>query len=134
MRLARSMDDKLPSLFNVLVDKTKGEWYPSSSEYDAYVVPALTHYEYGRPDWLRQWPGRKRYAVKVTDYLPEAETYYLVQAFYENESGEESIPADQYAYQLGQNKVHLWIKPGRYVLRILDSEGNTLREWPDTLY
>ncbi len=133
MRMARRLDDKVPALFNVLVDKTSGEWYPSTSEYDAYVVPALTHYEYGRPDWIRQWQGRERYVVEVTDYLPVADTYYLVQAFYEHESGDDSIPADQYAYQRGQDEVQLWLKPGTYVLRILDSAGKILWEWSDTV-
>jgi hypothetical protein len=133
MRLARRLDNQVPSLFNVLEDTTSGDWYPSSSDYDACIIPSLTHYEQGRPDWLRQWPGRKRYIVEVADYLPVDDSYYLVQAFYEDESAEDSIPADQFAYQLGQKDVHVWLKPGQYILRVLDSEGRILRQWSDTV-
>lgn len=115
---------------NIFINKrTDGVLTDKRQLYDVAIVPSVTKYLNGRPDWLVEMPDRKRISVDVSRYRPEGSAYFLVQAIYENEDEELAIPADQYAYQKARKNVLLLLKKGSYFIRVLDSKGNVLKKW-----
>jgi hypothetical protein len=73
------------------------------------------------------------YNITVKKFQP-TNGYNIVQAIYNNEDLLFSIPADQYAYKKGTDKVSLVLKKGsKYLIRILGYDGNVLKEWHERL-
>jgi hypothetical protein len=114
---------------NVFINKrTAANLTDKGKLYDVVIVPSLTRYINGRPDWLVEKPGRKRINVDVSRYQPESSAYFLVQAIYVNEDEGLAIPADQYAYQKDRKTVLLLLKKGNYFICALDSGGYVLKK------
>ncbi|HKI79123.1 MAG TPA: hypothetical protein VKA26_11330 [Ignavibacteriaceae bacterium] len=120
------------NFFNVLVDKKTDSIF-TRQYYDISIVPSLDNYYEGRPDWLINMPGRKKLYINVEQFQPADSSYFLVQAIYESEDSVRAIPADQFAYQQGQNNVLLLLKPNIYNIRILNNKGYVLKEWREEL-
>lgn len=115
---------------NILTDKKTGIFLTvNEGIFDVAVVPSLTEYINGRPDWLIEMPGRQKLDIDVSKKQPGDSTYFLVQAIYANEDTELAVPADQYAYQKGRKHVLLLLKKGNYIIRVLDNQGNILKKW-----
>jgi hypothetical protein len=85
----------------------------------AVFHPAWTPVE-GRPGWLAADPMRRRHTV---DLPRRAEAYTLLQAVPAGDP-DPSVPADQYPIPRGEKAGVLWLRPGRYRLRLETPQGH----------
>lgn len=73
----------------------------------------------GRPGWLAADPARRRHPLR----LPRpAKAYTLLQAIPAHEP-DPAVPSDQYPLPVGERDGVLWLRPGRYRLRLETLEG-----------
>lgn len=75
----------------------------------------------GRPGWLAHDPARRRLAV---DLPARAGAYTLLQAVPQRDP-DPAVPADQYPLARGARSGVLWLRPGRYRLRLETPDGYT---------
>ncbi|CAN7174225.1 hypothetical protein [Brevundimonas sp. LjRoot202] len=81
--------------------------------------PALPDVD-GRPGWLAGDPGRRRIEVSV----PAGSGPRLVQAIHAADA-DPAIPADQFLVEDDGGQAVLWLRPGRYRLRLETAAGFT---------
>jgi len=80
-----------------------------------------------RPDWLSL--HGKRVAVPVSPRLCEGAFPCLVEAHYADEP-DEAVAADRYVFLENGGDNTLWLRPGRYRLRSVNTAGKVLAERP----
>lgn len=123
----RKADEKLFSS-NVLVNKKNGNLIHREI-YDAAIITNPSNFINKRPHWLVDLKDRNELRVNVKKYQPEDSKFFMVQAIYKDEDMDKTIPADQYAYQKEQKRVSLFLKKGVYIIRILDNNGEVLKQF-----
>jgi hypothetical protein len=76
----------------------------------------------GRPGWLAAQPGRAEASVGAP--ATKAPGPILLQAIYADDSLR-PVPADQLLIAPGQTSARLWLRPGRYSIRLETMAGHT---------
>ncbi len=103
-------------------------WAMRPDAYDITVVtPPRPEPTGARPGWLDLGGARER--VSVSRKLCEGEDPCLFEARYVGES-EQAVPADRYLYKRGDSRPSLWLRPGRYTLKVSGRGGATIGTSP----
>lgn len=90
------------------------------SDYDAEIFLPKPKWVNNRPNWYSI--GKKRY-----EYLPDLKEMnltppFLMQAFIKNE-GENAVPLDQIEIDDINQPKGLWLYPGSYIFRVIDTQN-----------
>lgn len=105
----------------VLVDDKGGLWSRNPDGLDAYVFHPRTTYVHGRPNWMSMGGLRSPHVVDCPSY----DEPVLLQALVAGESAD-AVPLDQTVWWPDTPKPALLLRPGAYVVRVIDRSGRTL--------
>ena len=105
----------------VLVDESNDLWSPNPDALDAYVFHPRTTYVHGRPHWMRMGGLRSPHVVDC----PRYDEPVLLQALVAGESVD-AVPLDQTVWWPDTPKPALLLRPGAYVVRVIDRGGRAL--------
>lgn len=112
----------------VVFQSKTGEWHKGNG-FDLIVFHPRSHYENGRPIWLKM-DGRRRAEkinLKKLKLKARNQTFaetnpVLIQAFVEGESAD-AIPIDQFILHPNQNIPPLMLPKGNFNIRAMDEKG-----------
>ncbi len=99
--------------------------------YDLVVCHPPTHYQNGRPDWLRM-DGRRHPAALPADLPRPKDASLLLQAFYAGEDPKQAVPIDQIELRPGVPQPALLLPKGRFLVQVVDGTNTVLRRIPLT--
>lgn len=105
----------------VLVNGDGAFWTGKPGSIDVQVFHPRTQLEQGRPHWMRMGGLRK----PVTLELPAFDQPALLQAFVANERPN-AVPLDQVILWPDRPRPVLLLRPGAYVVRVIDRSGREL--------
>ncbi|MEE8155844.1 MAG: hypothetical protein V3T53_12905 [Phycisphaerales bacterium] len=105
----------------VLVDDKGGLWSRNPDGLDAYVFHPRTTFVQGRPHWMSMGGLRSPQVVDCPGY----EEPVLLQALVAGESVD-AVPLDQTVWWPNTPKPALLLRPGAYIVRVIDRSGRTL--------
>jgi hypothetical protein len=106
----------------VLLTSKDGTWWSSIPEVlDANLFCPRTRLVNGRPDWMAMGGLRMPYEVEVE----KRDEPVLIQALVAGES-DDAIPLDHVVWWPGTPRPALMLRPGSYVIRVIDGDGHEL--------
>lgn len=118
-----------------VVFQKQTQYYVSPSVrggYDLMVCHPPTHYQNGRPDWLRM-DGRRHPAALPADLPQPKDASLLLQAFYAGEDPKQAVPIDQIELRPGvRPQPRLLLPKGRFLVQVVDGDDTVLRRVPIT--
>jgi hypothetical protein len=119
------LDVYQPSGPIVLINRVDGQpWSMSPTRYDANVIlPWRSVDQDNRPDWLSL--NGQRVPRSINSRLCNEQPPCLVEARYVGET-RDAIAADRYVFLNPNSRSELYLKPGRYQLRVSRADGSVL--------